>query len=1066
MYQPGVRSGAICFWSGDAVTLSIEQRLQRLEVRLGEVGHWRVRAAAPLGAWRFDGEPIEMRQPWPALDGLHVISHPEIEIPGSWSLEETFLDLDMGGESLLHIGYPDDSYEVFGVDVNHSRFPLRQRRFSLDVAAVARFPFGTPNRDPRLSVARLIWLDPAVDGLHRRLRMVIEAARALESDDVVQPLLRSAERALAALEWPTATEAYLNRIGVSAQMLSLWALPPSLDVDAAPPLTEGERERVSAVAGELEDRLERLRERYPGRGAVALVGHAHIDLAWLWPLDETVRKARRTFATAVALLDRYPEFRFTQSSAQLYELVESEDPKLFERVREQVAAGGWEPIGGMWVEPDANMPSGESLVRQLLLGQRYFAEKFGFTHDVCWMPDCFGFTPALPQLLLGAGIRNFFTIKLTWSETNRFPYDVFWWEGLDGSRVLAHLFDNPIGAFAEGERVGTFDLDGRGVLYSFAGLGASTLGGWLGGYNGDTGPLAVLATWRNYRGKHVSPETLLSIGWGDGGGGPTAEMIEQTRELATLPAMPETRFTRVADFYDQMRRNAEASTIPTWSGELYLEFHRGTLTTQGRVKRLHRRAEHDLVAAEVLASLDALLEGEAPASLAPEWKVLLRNEFHDILPGSSIREVYERAETELEEVIAAAQRAIDRRLDVLVERLVPAGDAEGLFVVNPHLSSQPLRVELEDGSAVAGSDELAGLEARVIIEPNLPDPVHASENELENALVRVVLGDDGTLASVYDKQADREVLDDRGNQLWVYADKPRLFDAWDIDPDYAETGQEIAPPESLAVVERGPHRGAIRMEWRHAGSRIRQDVRLWANSPRVEFRTTLDWHDRRLLLKARFPLAVRSARASFETAFGVVERPTHRNTSWDAARFEVAAHRFADLSEPGYGVALLNDGRYGHHALGSELGISLLRSPAYPDPLADEGEQTVTYALYPHRGRWLEGGVLREAQDLNRPLLARRVRAKGPASWRPLRLEGLPLGLGTLKALEDGGGLVLRTYEPQGARGRIEASVAPGWTMDAELNLLEEELGPPDLEFTPFRVHSWRVRRSNEARRS
>jgi alpha-mannosidase len=977
-------------------------------------------------------------------------------------MEETFLELDVGGESLLRIGYERDSHEHFGVDVNHRRFPLRQRRFSVEADAAARFPFGTPNRDPRLSVARLVWLDPAVARLHRRLRMVIEAARALESEDVVPQLLRSAERALIALDWPTATEGYLARTGRSPQMLSLWALPPTLDPDSAPPLTDGERERVSAAASELEGELEALRARYPSRGAVAFVGHAHIDLAWLWPLDETAHKARRTFATALALLDRYPEFRFTQSSAQLYELVESDDPELFERIREHVAAGGWEAIGGMWVEPDANMPAGESLVRQLLHGQRYFAEKFGSRHDVCWMPDCFGFTPALPQLLLGAGIRNFFTIKLTWSETNRFPYDVFWWEGLDGSRVLAHLFDNPFGVFAGEERVGTFDFDGRGRLYSAAGLGASTLRAGLGGYNGDTGPLAVLGTWRNFRGKDASPETLLSIGWGDGGGGPTAEMIEQAREVGALPALPSTRFTRVADFYEQMRRNAEASTIPTWTGELYLEFHRGTLTTQGRVKHVHRRAEHDLVAAEVVASLDALLEGDAPASLAPEWKVLLRNEFHDILPGSSIREVYERAETELEDVVAAARRAIDARLDALADRLLPPGDAEGLFVVNPHLSSQPLRVELEDGYLVAGSDELAALEARVILEPKLPAAVRVSDRELENDLVRVVLNDDGTLASVYDKQADREALDGRGNQLWVYVDKPRLFDAWDIDPDYAGEGEELAPAEPATVVERTPHRGAIRIERRHRNSRIRQDVRLWANSARVEFRTTLDWHDRRLLVKARFPLAVRAAQASFETAFGVVERPTHRNTSWDAARFEVAAHRFADLSEPGYGVALLNDGRYGHHALGNELGISLLRSPAYPDPLADEGEQTFTYALYPHRGSWLEGGVLREAQDLNRPLLAKPVRANEAASWRPLRLEGLPLGLGTLKALEEGGGLVLRIYEPQGARGRIEASVAPGWAIDAELNLLEDEVGPPGLAFTPFRVHSWRVRRSGE----
>jgi alpha-mannosidase len=1041
------------------MTLTIEQRLHRLEVRLAELGHWRIRQQLPLGDWRFDGEPLGLGEPWPDRDGLHVLTHHETEVPASWPLDETFLELDAGGESLLLVSSADGWYERFGVDVNHRRFPLGRRRFSLEVEAVPRFPFGTPNRDPRLATARVLWIDPAVERLHRRVRMVIEAARALASEDVVPPLVDSCELALATLDWPTATEAYLDRISESGEMRSLWSAPGEHDPYRAQ-LTERERESVTAAAQELHVALERLGARYPKHGSVALTGHAHIDLAWLWPMDETERKARRTFWTAVTLLDRYPEFRFTQSSAQLYDFVERGDPDLFERIREHVVGGAWEAIGGMWVEPDANMPAGESLVRQLLHGQRYFEEKLGSRHDVCWMPDCFGFTPALPQLLLGAGIRNFFTIKLTWSETNRFPYDLFWWEGLDGSRVLAHLFDNPHAVFAGGARAGTFDLGGPAVLFSTTGLGASTLGGVLGGYNGDSGPLAVQTTWTNYRGKHSSPETLLSVGWGDGGGGPTGEMIEQAREVESLPALPHVHFTRATEFYEATRGRVEGSSLPTWAGELYLEYHRGTLTTQGRVKELHRRAEHDLVAAEVVASLDALLDGGDAASLAEQWKILLRNEFHDILPGSSIREVYERAEAELAGVGKAARRVIGERLDALAERLLEAGDADGLLVVNPHLSPQPLRVELEDGSVVAGADELAGLEARVVVEPTLPSPVRVSERALENDLVRVVLNEDGTLASVLDKRTGREVLDGRGNQLWAYADKPRVFDAWEVDPDYANEGHDLAPAASIEIVEDGPHRGAIGIEWRYRSSRIRQQVRLWSNSARVEFRTTLDWHDRRLLVKARFPLAVRAANASFETAFGVVERPTHRNTSWDAARFEVAAHRFADLSEPGYGAALLNDGRYGHHALGSELGISLLRSPVYPDPRADEGEQTVTYALYPHRGRWLEGGVLREAQDLNRPLLARRVAATGPASWRPLRLDGLPLGLGALKALEDGGGLVLRTYEPQGARGRVEVTLPSGWDLDAELNLLEDELGPPGIEFSPFRIRSWRLSRS------
>ena len=326
-----------------------------------------------------------------------------------------------------------------------------------------------------------------------------------------------------------------------------------------------------------------------------------------------------------------------------------------------------------------------------------------------------------------------------------------------------------------------------------------------------------------------------------------------------------------------------------------------------------------------------------------------------------------------------------------------------------------------------------------------------SPDRLENDLVRVELAADGTLASVYDKRAGREVLDGPGNQLWAYVDKPREWDAWEVDATYPEQGEPLPAPHAVSVVEDGPHRVAIRLERAFRDSRVTQDIRLWAGSARIDIHTRLDWHDRRWLLKARFPLAIRSARATFETAFGVVERATHRNTSWEQARFEVAGHRFADLSEPGYGAALLNDGRYGHHALGSELGLSLLRSPFWPDPLADEGEQELTYALLPHAGGWLEGGVLAEAEDLNRPLLARPVAADAEASLRPLVLDGLPVALGALKALEDGGGLALRVWEPQGARGEVALSLPDGWRADEALDLLERPAGASGPAAAPVR---------------
>jgi alpha-mannosidase len=514
-----------------------------------------------------------------------------------------------------------------------------------------------------------------------------------------------------------------------------------------------------------------------------------------------------------------------------------------------------------------------------------------------------------------------------------------------------------------------------------------------------------------------------------------------------------------------MGEAVEAEKLPVWVGEMYLELHRGTLTTQGRTKHLHRRAERALVAAEVAASLHHLTGGPEPASLERLWHLVLRNEFHDILPGSSIREVYETANRELSEVIEASREVVREQL---AAAHVPAGERSALLVLNPECSPRPLRLTLdglvpgaqavEGGAVLTSSVTAPGLGLAVVAPAEPEHPVAVSPGRLENRFLRVTLAADGMLASVFDKIAGREALAGSGNALWAYVDKPPSWDAWDVDSGYPMDGEPLVA-ESITVAETGPHRGAIRIVRRFRDSTVTQDVRLWANSPRLEFHTTVDWHDRRWLLKARFPLAIRAPYATFETAFGVIQRPTHRNTSWEAARFEVAGHRFADLSEPNYGVALLNDGKYGHHVLGNELGLTLLRSPIYPDPLADEGEQTFTYALLPHTGTWLEGGVLVEAEDLNSPLLVHPVQTDrtGPLP-SPLGLSGLTLGLGTLKPLEDGGGLVLRVYEPQGARGAVQLALPEGWQAE-EIDLLERPLGEAQYELAPFQIRSWRLTR-------
>jgi alpha-mannosidase len=673
----------------------------------------------------------------------------------------------------------------------------------------------------------------------------------------------------------------------------------------------------------------------------------------------------------------------------------------------------------MWVEPDTNMPTGESLARQLLYGQRYFEDKFGVRHTVCWLPDCFGFSAGLPQLLRQAGIDSFFTIKVNWSETNKFPADLFWWEGLDGSRVLAHTFENPNG-----------------------------------GYNGVLGPSAYWHTWRNFKNKALHHQSLLAVGYGDGGGGVTPEMVEREMQLRDFPALPRARWGLVADFFADAHKRAEHTEMPVWTGDIYLELHRSTLTTQSAVKKLHRRAERALITAETVGALAALLGGEVPPSPEPSWRVLLKNEFHDILPGSSIAEVYADARRELTMVIDAASAEQEAALARLVARL-PRGDAaQALVVVNPSLSPRTINS--------ATNDVVPPLSAAVFAHDALkpPAPVHVTDRTLENPHLQVAINDDGTLASLVHKASGREALAGRGNQLWVYpADKPRNWDAWDLEDDYARSGIALSA-ESITPLADGGHRGALRVVYRFRQSTVTQTYALDANGRRLDVETEIDWRDRHCLLRTQTPVAVRTPYATFEHANGVVRRTTHMNTGWDQAQFEVPGHRYCDMSEPGFGVALLNDAKYGHSAKGNLLGLSLVRSPVYPDPLADEGKQSFTYALYPHAGEWHEGGVREEAEDLNQPLLWTQGEGLQTGVVTPLVTRGIIAALSGFKRAEEGDDLIFRVYEPAGRRGEFRFTLPKGWRNAGVVSILEEPMDKPADSLMPFEVKSWRLERT------
>ncbi|MFD7389610.1 alpha-mannosidase [Streptomyces sp. NPDC059852] len=755
------------------------------------------------------------------------------------------------------------------------------------------------------------------------------------------------------------------------------------------------------------------------------VGHAHIDSAWLWPIRETKRKTSRTFSNVTSLADEYEEFVFACSQAQQYEWVRDHYPQVWARVQESVKKGQWAPVGGMWVEADGNLPGGEALARQLIHGKRFFIEHFGVETKGVWLPDSFGYTAAYPQLARLAGNEWFLTQKISWNQTNKFPHHTFWWEGIDGTRIFTHF-----------PPVDTYNAC----------------------FSGEEMDRAV----RNYQEKGGGTRSLAPFGWGDGGGGPTREIMERARRLADLEGSPKVVVEHPDAFFAKAR--AEYEDAPVWNGELYLELHRATYTSQARTKQGNRRSEHLLREAELWATTAAL---HAPGYAYPYerldrlWKTVLLHQFHDILPGSSIAWVHREAEAEYARVA--------RELEELTAEAVAALGGGGPRVFNTSPFDRTEVVRTPDGTPAYVTVPANGSAPLAAAEPEAP--VTVSGRVLDNGLVRVELAEDGTLASVFDLRANREVLAGAGNLLRLHTDLPNYWDAWDIDKHYRNRYRELRATESVTVVEDGPLVGAVRVTRAFGkGSTIIQTIRLRAGSPRIDFATEIDWHEAEKILKAGFPVDIRAPHSSAEIQFGHVQRPTHTNTTWEAARFEVSGHRWVHLAEPGYGVAVVNDSTYGHDVTRTvredggtttRVSLSLVRAPRIPDPEADQGTHRLTYALLP--GASIEDAVA-EGYALNLPL---RVADAAGAPEPVVSVDGEGVTVEAVKLADDrSGDVVVRLYESRG--GRARAVLRTGFPLaGAEItDLLERPLEPVaadggvPVSLRPFQVLTLRLRRA------
>ncbi|MCC5828867.1 MAG: alpha-mannosidase [Phycisphaeraceae bacterium] len=749
---------------------------------------------------------------------------------------------------------------------------------------------------------------------------------------------------------------------------------------------------------------------------LSAIGHAHIDTAWLWPLAETTRKCQRSFGTATRYMEEYPEYKFACSQAYQYDTIERHDPDLFARIQAAFKRGQWVPVGGTWIEPDCNIPSGESLIRQFLYGQRYFQKRFGRRCREFWNPDVFGYNGQLPQIMRHCDIARFLTQKLSWNYFNKPHTHTFDWVAVDGSSVLAHFPP------------------------------ADT-------YNAVVSIRELRFNAANHKDFDRSRHSYMLFGHGDGGGGPTRQMLEYLRRARDLQGLPRTAIRSSDEFFDVLE--AETKDRLSVVGELYFELHRGTYTSQGLTKRNNRYGEvmlHDL---ELLSAVGHRLglTGYDHAAVDALWHTLLLNQFHDILPGSSIGQVYEDAARQFEAFFAEAEPMRKSAADAV------SGKGNRLVPINTVSVCRREVAEHPDGGLVVA--ESAGMGIGRVVEAD--DPVIVREDAaaatitLENQVLRAVLDRDGRLVSLIEKFSGRQAMAEPGNIMELYDDRPTAWDAWDVEPPHLETAAPCPPADRCEVVTASSLRAEVAFG-RPVGKRSRIDfaVRLDSWSRRLEIHCRADWHESHKFLKVAFPVNVLAMNATYEMQFHAVERPTHYNTSHDLARFEVPGHRWADLSEHGFGVALLTDCKYGYSTRGHRIHISLLRAPAHPDPDADQGEHRFSYAVFPHIGDWRIGGVVAEAVRFNHPMVWGRG-GGAPVVWFEVNDENLLLD--TVKKAEDDDGLVLRFFERHGGRGEARVRVNVPFHQAVFCNGLEDE-GEPiprdgDLLSIPYQP--WKI---------
>ncbi|MEL6463561.1 MAG: glycoside hydrolase family 38 C-terminal domain-containing protein [Pseudomonadota bacterium] len=922
--------------------------------------------SAPICADPTGWEEIPHHSYWGGPDQNFVLkSH--FTVPDGWQTDDLALFLPLGvlgdifnhPEALVHI----DSEPIGSADRYHHTIPLPPTVADGTSHVVSLLGWtGLAGWPPDLeSKAKLFMGAPLLAEVNSELRAFHAYASAvLDTTTGLDP------------------DSDAHRGLIHALDLAFMAL------DTRAPIEEGLHDTVALAQQILNDGVHAAGP--PGNVTLHGIGHAHMDIAYLWPIDQIRLKNARTYSNVLRLMDDDPDFRFSHSQPQLYAMVEQDYPRIFARIKERVAEGRWEVMGGMWVEPDLNIPGPESLVRQLILGRAYFKDRFGDVETpVLWLPDTFGFPAQIPQLMRHAGLKYFVTNKLNWNQKNKVPWSTHHWEALDGSRVLAHILTTP-----------------RDVQY----LPFPT------NYKSDLSASEVLGTVTDATVPAGLTDLPICYGYGDGGGGPTDDLLFKAHAYEQMPGMPRFKMSTVRDTFAAIE--AHADDLAVWTGEHYMEGHRGVLTSQGWIKRANRQAERALHEAEALSAMAGLLP-----DLSQAWQLLCLQQFHDVVTGTSVPIVFDDARRDFARIRkiaeAAASTAAERlRSDApCIANTSPLGGPR-IVTVPAGSGGQPTA----DGDLLYFSDLPAYSTVPITDASAPPAPVtialRGGNTVLENGALRVIVTADGHLAEVFDTARDRNILKDghAANVLQAFEDRPICWDAWDIDPSFEDRTETLSGPTTIDIVEKGPLRAAVRIKTKWRKSTITQTIRLSAASRRIDVITEVDWHEQHTLLKAAFPVAVTAPTAEFDIQWGTVTRSTRRDTSFDAARFEVPAQKWARLCDDTMSVAVLNDCKYGYDVRDDTIRITLIKSSTSPDPNADQGHHIFTYSLLPHDAS--DRAMLdHEAYALNTP--TRLVSAGGPSS-PSVFVRSTPSNaiIETVKPAQDGNGTILRLFEAHG----------------------------------------------------